>query len=59
MEYEHLLMEKKDHIAIMTLNQPDKLNAVSSKMRKSILLAIDEITKDDEVRVVIVTGAGQ
>ena len=59
MDYEDLLVEKKDGIVTITLNAPDKLNALSVKMRKSLVLARDEVAKDDEVRVVIVTGAGR
>ncbi len=59
MNYEDLLLEKKDGIATITLNVPDKMNALTVKMQKSLPLAVDEIAKDDEVRVVIVTGAGR
>ena len=59
MEYEDLLLEKKDGIAILTLNVPDKLNAISGKMGRNLPLAVDEIAQDDEVRVVILTGAGR
>ena len=59
MNYEDLLLERKDGIATITLNAPDKLNALTIKMRKSLLLAADEVAKDDEVKVVIVTGAGR
>jgi len=59
MDYEDLLLEKKDGIATITLNLPDKLNAFSEAMTRSLLLAVDEIAKDDEARVVIVTGAGR
>ncbi len=59
MNYEDLLLEKKEGIATITLNVPEKLNALTMKMRNSLPLAGDEIAKDDEVRVVIVTGAGR
>ena len=58
MNYEDLLLEKKDGVATITLNAPDKMNAITMKMRGSLPVAIDEVAKDDEVRVVIVTGAG-
>ncbi len=57
--YEDLLLEKQDGIAILTFNCPDKLNALTPKMRQSLPLAVDELAKDDDVKVVIVTGAGR
>ena len=58
--YEDLLLEKRmDGIAIITLNQPDKLNALSRNMSQSLVLAADDLAQDDNVRVVIVTGAGR
>ena len=59
MQYETLLVEKKDGVAVVTLNRPDKLNAVSLEMRLEFLDLLDKLTVDDEVRVVIVTGAGR
>ena len=59
MEYEDLLLEKEGDVAILTLNVPDKLNAISGKMGRNLPLAADEIAQDDEVRVVILTGAGR
>jgi len=59
MAYEDLLLEKKDGIATITLNVPDKLNALSRNMSMNLPLAVDEIAQDDEVRVVILTGAGR
>ena len=59
MGYEDLLLEKDSGIATITLNAPDKLNALTIGMRKSLISATDELAKDDEVRVIIVTGAGR
>ncbi|MBI3040702.1 MAG: enoyl-CoA hydratase [Chloroflexi bacterium] len=59
MNYEGLLLEKKDGIATITLNVPEKLNALTEKIRMNLPLVIGEIAKDDDVRVVIVTGAGR
>ena len=39
MSYEGILFEKKDSIATVTLNSPDKLNAISTKMRESLMVA--------------------
>lgn len=59
MPYEDLLLEVKDHIALVTLNQPQKLNALSRGMVTSIARACDDIARNDDVRVVVVTGAGR
>lgn len=59
MNYEDLLLEEKNGIAIVTLNVPDKLNALTMKMKRSLTLVAGEIAKNDDVKVVIVTGAGR
>ena len=59
MAYEDLLLDKEGGIATITLNVPEKLNALTRKMSRSLPLVADDIAKDEEVRVVIVTGAGR
>ena len=59
MNYEALLFEKKDGIAIITLNAPDKMNAISTAMKASIAAAADEVDKDETIKVAILTGAGR
>jgi len=59
MAYEDLLVDKEGTIATITLNVPEKLNALSRKMTASLGLAAEELARDDEVRVVVVTGAGR
>lgn len=59
MQYKTILVEKRDGIAIITLNRPEKLNAVSVEMRLEVLDALDELEVDEGIRVVIVTGAGR
>ena len=59
MKYKTIVVEKVDGVATITLNRPEKLNAVNIEMRLEFLKALDELEIDDEVRVVIVTGAGR
>lgn len=59
MNYEDLICKKSNGVMTITLNRPDKLNALSRPMRHSLLAAIDEADADDAVRAVIVTGAGR
>lgn len=53
-----VLYEVDDHIATITLNRPEARNAYSSQMTAELLEALDDAEYDDEVRAVIVTGAG-
>ena len=48
-----------DHVALITLNRPDKLNAFTETMARELLAAFDITDADDEVRAVIMTGAGR
>lgn len=59
MEYRTLTTELEDEIFTLTLNRPDRLNAFTQSMLEDLLDAFDEIDRNDEIRVVIVTGAGR
>ena len=54
-----LLLEKTEHVAVLTLNRPQKLNALNGELRDAMLDAIAEVKADDAVRAVIFTGAGR
>jgi enoyl-CoA hydratase len=58
MSTEHLLFEKDGTIAVITLNRPQKLNAVTPEMAKAIEAAIAECDASVAIRCVILTGAG-
>jgi enoyl-CoA hydratase/carnithine racemase len=57
--FETILYDVADGIATITLNRPDRLNAFTSQMMADMIAAFDAIDADDEVRAVIVTGAGR
>src|SRR5215469_7024327 len=59
MAYEAILYEKREHVAILTLNRPDRLNAIGPELRREVHAGVREAHKDDDVRALIVTGAGR
>ena len=59
MAYQTLSTDLSNGILTLTLNRPERLNAFNQAMRQDLLAVLDEIDADDEVRVVIVTGAGR
>ena len=58
-EYETILYEKRDAIALVTLNRPEKLNAWSPKMEQEFLDAVGRTTNDGNIVAMVVTGAGR
>src|ERR1044072_1635615 len=56
--YESILVERRDRVAIITINRPEKRNALNIQTRAEGAAALDELRGDDDVRVVIFTGAG-
>lgn len=59
MEYETIRYEVKDHILTLTLNRPDQLNAFTIVMAHELIDAFNRASEDDEVRAIVVTGAGR
>lgn len=57
-EFEALIYQKQDNVATVTLNRPAKKNALNKKLLAELQTAISEADKDREVKVLIVTGAG-
>lgn len=58
MEYKDIILKKEGHIAIIVMNVPEKMNALTAVMRQEIPVALTEISQDDNIRVLIFTGAG-
>ena len=59
MAYETIEDKVEDQILTITLNRPEKLNAFNAAMQKELIDAFDRADRDDNVRVIIVTGAGR
>ncbi len=58
MNYEHIVFEVKEGIGLLTINRPDKLNALNGRVIDEILHLLAAIKSNDEVKALIVTGAG-
>ncbi|WP_284036831.1 enoyl-CoA hydratase/isomerase family protein [Neobacillus sp. 114] len=56
---EHILVETQNGVRTLTLNRPERLNAVNDKLSAEIIQAIAEASADDEVRVIVITGSGR
>jgi enoyl-CoA hydratase len=59
MTYQTLLYDERDGVATVTINQPEKNNAISVEMRHDFRALVDELYGNDAVRVVVVTGTGK
>lgn len=59
MAYETLLYEKRDGISWVTINRPEKLNALNQKVMKELRACFEAIRDDSEAKAVILTGAGE
>lgn len=59
MKFENLTLENKNSVAVLTINRPDKLNALNGKTLAELKTAFIELTKDNNTKVVIVTGSGE
>lgn len=58
MPYENLVLDRRDSVALLTVNRPEKLNALNLATRRELVAAFEELKHDGSVRVVILTGAG-
>lgn len=59
MNYECIIFEKENRVATITLNRPEKLNAMTMTMRWEMLRATQEAARDTEINVLVFTGAGK
>ena len=59
MDFGTIIYESKDRVATVTLNRPERLNAISETMPEDIAEAFNHVAADDSVHVVVLTGAGR
>lgn len=59
MEYKTLLVNKEENVLVITLNRPERLNAISQQLKDDLDACIGQIDQDDTIRSVILTGAGR
>lgn len=57
--YETITVEHRGKVAILTINRPDKLNALNSAVHTDGVAALEELKKDENVRVLVITGSGE
>ncbi len=58
MSYENILFEKEENIAIITFNRPEAMNSINPDVVRELESALDAVAADEEIKVVILTGAG-
>ena len=58
MTFERILVQKDEHIATLTLNRPEKYNAMDLTFLREFKECLEDLARDAEVRVIIITGAG-
>jgi 2-(1,2-epoxy-1,2-dihydrophenyl)acetyl-CoA isomerase len=59
MSEQHILLEEVDHVATITLNRPERMNAFGGRMRQELVEILEALRVDAEIRVVVITGAGK
>lgn len=59
MTYENIIFKTDDGIATIVFNRPEALNALNDDLLKEFSLALDDISKNEDIRVLILTGAGE
>ena len=59
MSYEHILVEIEDGVGIITLNRPEKLNAMNRRLVSEMHEAVGRLDADDAVGCIVLTGAGR
>ncbi|MDX1696363.1 MAG: enoyl-CoA hydratase-related protein, partial [Ketobacteraceae bacterium] len=59
MDYQHINYEVRDRVLMITLNRPERMNAFTTTMAHELIDAYGRASQDDDVRAIILTGAGK
>ena len=59
MSYETILVEQRDRVALITLNRPEQMNAITARMRIDLCEAIDAVNQDPSLGAIVLTGAAR
>lgn len=58
-DYETILYEKKDKVLVITLNRPERFNAINIQMNADLKNSLNEAKEDSDIRAIVITGAGK
>ena len=58
-DFETVIYEKKDNIVVITLNRPEKYNALNLQLNQELKNSLKQAKEDNDVRVIVITGAGK
>ncbi|MFP4477147.1 MAG: enoyl-CoA hydratase/isomerase family protein [Desulfatibacillaceae bacterium] len=56
MSFEHIILQKKEHVGTIILNRPERYNSFGGRMRQELVDALEDVAADGEVRCVVITG---
>jgi enoyl-CoA hydratase/carnithine racemase len=59
MQYQTIIVERKDRVGVITLNRPDHMNTFSTILAEELNTALDELEKDGQIRAVVIKGTGK
>ncbi|WP_418500216.1 enoyl-CoA hydratase-related protein [Flagellimonas sp.] len=59
MDYENIYIEEENNLAIITINRPNKLNALNQRTIEELHVAFKELDEDSEIKAIIITGSGE
>ena len=58
-DYQYILVERNEHVGIVTLNRPKEFNALNFQLVDELIDALEELDRDDQIRCLVITGASR